>query len=77
MQAFLEFFGKIPKGLTSSDKAELAEKYPDQWAGDDENGPAATASTRTELIETLKCQGTDLKTAAICLLETNSPILIL
>ena len=61
----------------SSTKFLLAEKYPDQWAGADESCLSATSSTRTEMIETLKCQGTDLKTAAICLLETNSPILIL
>ena len=58
-------------------RAELVEKYPDQWAGADENGLAATASTRTELIEALKSQGTDLKTAAICLLETKPMVLIL
>ena len=58
-------------------RAELAEKYPDQWAAADENGLAATASTRAELIETLKSQGTDLKTSAICRLETKHHILIL
>lgn len=56
---------------------ELAQRYPDQWAGADENGLAATAPSLTELIEALKNQGTDLKTAAICLLETDPPILIL
>lgn len=58
-------------------RAELVEKYPNQWAGADENGLAATASTRAELIETLKNQGTDLKTAAIGRLETKPPILML
>ena len=56
---------------------ELAQRYPDQWAGADENGLAATAPSLTELIEALKNQGNDLKTAAICLLETDPPILIL
>lgn len=57
--------------------AELVEKYPDQWAAADENGLAATAHTCTELLETLKNQGTDLKTAAIRLLETEPMVLIL
>ena len=58
-------------------RSELMGKYPNQWVGTDENGLAATASTRTELIETLKSQGTDLKTAAICLLDTKPMVLIL
>jgi len=58
-------------------RAELAGRYPDLWVGADENGLAATASTRADLIETLKSQGTDLKTSAICRMETKPPILIL
>ena len=56
---------------------ELVKQYPDQWAGADENGLAATAPSLTELIEALKNQGTDLKTIATCLLETDPPILVL
>lgn len=56
---------------------ELVKQYPDQWAGADENGLAATAPSLTELIEALKNQGTDLKTVATCLLETQPAVLIL
>ena len=56
---------------------ELVKQYPDQWAGADENGLAATAPSLTELIEALKNKGTDLKTAATCLLETQPAVLIL
>ena len=68
-------------GMLSRSKAahheELVQRYPDQWAGADENGLAATAPSLTELIEALKDQGTDLKTFATCLLETQPAALIL